>query len=757
MSLSRKIFTSVLVVALGITSSAFAGRAEIEQEIDELKQYYESAVAKSGKMSEQAHEARSELIDAMYDYKQFTQALPYVRDSWAWIEKEGITGREKGRTRYRLGKSLRVAGYFEESEHYLREACERTADKKGEGSRPAVKRCVAYGLVLTNLGQMDESIKVLEKYSGYSESVFGENHPRTAYAMMQLGYAYYRVGRYGEAKKLMKDAYEIFERKKGSGHKLTNLTRFKLAKVQRATGDYDKAERLLRKAYTDFASKEVNQEHQLAFHIMSYLGRVLAEQGRYDEAELLLKQGLEGKKRVMGAGSIKTIHSMISLAQLYLDQKKPVEAGKVMDEVNTEGTNIAEGSHSAIRRDITNGRVNLQLGKLAEAEKFFVSARTEVEEQNILATPMGHAAHLGLGRTYFKQGQYKKAEPLLAKAVELSEKTYGKHNPKTSRSKSYVAQNYAKEKKFNEAVAVYREVMESNTGFLAKRQTFSSRGRAQQEASAQRFLFSYMKLMVNAYQQGIEINADPVSESFAIAENSRSKSLQTAMLGQTARAAARNDYLSELVRREQDLRVRLGEIEDEQIQFVSSESKSDDNQGKRLEEERRELVKELRKIGEEMSYQYPEYDQLVNPKATELAEVQKLLAPAELMLAYFVQKENTLIWAIDKDKATLHVSKLAEKDILARVQLIRAGLDLPIATLEDIPAYNTQIAHELHCAAPRSAEYAVWCPGDITHETLERQAAFRGIQERTMAGATICIKYYAIGDSAGDHAYLCQA
>ena len=333
MSKSRIFFISVFIALIGLNSQAFAGIKELKQEINEAKQRYAEVVTQSGKMSEEAHEARSELIDSLFDFKKFVPALPYLRDSWAWIEQEGIKGREKGRTRSRLGKALRVAGYFEESLPLLEKACEITADKKGEQSRPAIKRCIDYGITLSQLGRYDEGIEHLGKQLEYSEVLFGGEHPRTAYANMQLGSAYQRAGRSTEAKKHLRDALEIFLSKKGSAFRLTNLTRFKLAKVFRSQGKYDKAERVLRKAYVDFAAKKSNQEHQLAFHLMTYLGRVLKEQGRYVEAEQLLKEGIEGKKIVLGVDSAKTIQTMLTLAAIYLDQKKSKQAEKIMLEI----------------------------------------------------------------------------------------------------------------------------------------------------------------------------------------------------------------------------------------------------------------------------------------------------------------------------------------------------------------------------------------------------------------------------------------
>jgi len=687
-------YSFLLVFLLGFNSQSVAGFNE-PQEIKEAALRYEMIAAQSGKMSESAQELRSEIIDAYFDARNFPPALPYLRDSWAWVEREGIRGKEKGRLRARLGAALRVAGYFEEALPIVKKSCEKTTEIKGEQSRVAVIRCIQYGIVLSQLGRYEEAITLLERMAEYSENLFGDSHGKTAWANMQLGGAYQRAARLGEAHKYLRKAFEIFESDKGSAAKQTNIARFKLAKVYRARGNYTKAEQILRKGYIDFASKKINQDSQLSFHLMDYLGRVFMEQGRYVEAEQLLKKSIEGKKEVLGVTSDKTIQAMLTLAEVYLDQKKSEQAETYMLEIIRVSKNISDDTHFGVRRNIFFAQTLLQSGRLDEAEIAYEKVKTSLSSSSDISGRM-LAYHLGMGRIFFRKGEFKKAERFFLDAVEAAEQVYGKDNPKISNAKSYSAENYAKLKQFDKAVTLYREVMESNAGFLAARKTFSKSGRAQQQAAAQRYLSSYMRLMVKTHLNGLKPGVEPVSESFIIAEASRSKILQTAMLGQTARAAARNDYLSELVRREQDIRVQLGDIEDQQIDFFQTAARDGSKQGKQLEERRNELNNELHEMGEELGEQYPEYNRLINPKATQLSEVQKLLVPGELLLSYFVQKDRTLIWAVDKENANLHVSRLTEKDIYARVQRVRTGLDLPITTLDDIPVYDMNLAHELY-------------------------------------------------------------
>jgi len=688
MSVLRFLLRCCAILVLFIPCQLYA------DEFTELNARYETLVTETGKMTGAANELREEIIGLLFDDKLFSKAVPFLRDTHAWYEQEGVGGRDMARLRLKLGKALQLSGYYDEARPILKSACERSIDNKGEQHQATITKCVFYGMNLSIRGRHDNAITLLKKNLDYAENTFGDEHGKTGWVHMQLGSAQYRTGEQALALKNLKAAYDIFDLRKGSDSRITNIARLKLAQLFAQMGRLDKSELILRKAYTEFAVKTENQQHPLSSHLMTQLGRTLMMQGRFIEAEQLLKEAVSIKTEILGAASHKTVFTMLTLAEIYLEQQLYPEAWKVLQAINKAGDELDDRTRIGSRRNLILARTLLNLGKLEQAQASYARVKHYVDTLSG-ATVQMLSYQQGLGRVLYRKKMYAKAEPYLLEATRLSAKIHGEHNPNTALVKSYLAANYAGQKNFSKAVAVYREVMDSNAGFLANRKTLSAKGRSQQEAAAQRYLISYMDLMIDAYVNGVDAGIDPISESFVIAENSRSKSLQAAMLGQTARAAARNEYLTDLVRREQDLRVQLGLLEEQLLEFVSNVRNGDNKQGKQLERRRRELYKELRGINEEMNHQYPEYARLLNPGAVKLQALQEKLLEGELLLAYFVQKERTLIWFIDRDKATFHVSSLAEKDIRDRVKKLRASLDVPVTTLADIPDYDTKLAHEL--------------------------------------------------------------
>jgi CHAT domain-containing protein/uncharacterized protein HemY len=689
---------SVLVPVFALLFTFTTSLLAADNELLQMQQKYEQHVAEHGKMSGQANELREEIIEYFWEDKEFVEPLPYLRDTWAWYEQEGIKGKRKGQMRSRLAKSLRVAGYFEEALPLAKESYEHGVDNKGVGHRSTIKKGVEYGIILSNMGEHEQAIALLKEQLQNSINAWSESHPRVGYANLQLGGAYDRQGNYPLAEKHLKEAFQIYDLKKGRASRQTNLARLKLGKLYRHMGQYEKSEKVLRRAYVRFSSKEENQKHQLTSHIMTHLGRTLMKQGRYGEAEELLKEGIAIKEAKLGRTSQKLYQTMLTLANIYLEQKKSIEAEQVATEVLTrmEG-NTSELNKARARANMMYGRALLQQGKYDEAKQGYDKLKKFLEHSPS-ELPLKRRYLVGAGTIQLRTANYKEAEAIFTEALELTIKLKGDYTPDTAKVKAHLAQTYAKLGRYEEAINTYRSAMAASSGFLAQRETYSKAARAQQEAATNEYLKGFMNLMVDAQQSGKKVSANPVAESFTIAENARGQSLQSAMLGMTARAAARNDYLSELVRKEQDIRLRIGQIDEEMVELVKQGQAANLKQLPRLGGQRKELTRELKKIGEEMSYQYPEYNRLMNPPATQLTDVQALLAADELMLSYHVQPNRTILWVIGNDTVSMHVVPLGAAVIGKKVQKLRASLDVPIATLNDIPAYDVQLAYDLYQA-----------------------------------------------------------
>ncbi|MHC4956377.1 MAG: tetratricopeptide repeat protein [Planctomycetota bacterium] len=162
------------------------------------------------------------------------------------------------------------------------------------------------------------------------ETEAGADHAATLMAMNNLGYALARSRQFADAEAMLKKTIEREVRVLGEGHLMLLQTRTNLGEMYQLQERHAEAEKLLRQCLAEREKKEPNS-FRLA-STQSMLGRVLAEQKKFAEAEPLLLAGYKGLKENAGKtpdwGKYYLPDTLEWLAQLYEDWGKKDEAAK---------------------------------------------------------------------------------------------------------------------------------------------------------------------------------------------------------------------------------------------------------------------------------------------------------------------------------------------------------------------------------------------------------------------------------------------
>jgi tetratricopeptide (TPR) repeat protein len=162
----------------------------------------------------------------------------------------------------------------------------------------------------------------------------GEDHITTLTAMNNFGYSLARSRQFTEGEAMLKDTIERELRTLGEGNMLLLQTRTNLGELYQLQGRNAKAEELLRKCLAEREKKEPNS-FRLA-STQSILGRVLAQEKKFEDAEPLLLAGYKGLKAKGAAtpfwGKYYLPDTLEWLTQLYEATNKPDEAKKWRDE-----------------------------------------------------------------------------------------------------------------------------------------------------------------------------------------------------------------------------------------------------------------------------------------------------------------------------------------------------------------------------------------------------------------------------------------
>jgi tetratricopeptide (TPR) repeat protein len=171
---------------------------------------------------------------------------------------------------------------------------------------------------------------------------------------------------------------------------------------------------------------ELGQETDLV-NSLGWLGRLYADQGRYNEAEPLCIKALETGKRLLGEDHSSVADNLNNLASIYESQ-----------------------------------------GRYSEAEPLYVQALDIVKRQlgidhQATATNLNNLAGL-----YESQGRYSEAEPLYMQALDIAERQLGTDHPNVATNLNNLANLYRALERTSEAELMYVQALEMSKRLLGE-------------------------------------------------------------------------------------------------------------------------------------------------------------------------------------------------------------------------------------------------------------------------------------------------
>jgi CHAT domain-containing protein len=183
-------------------------------------------------------------------------------------------------------------------------------------------------------------------------------------------------------------------------------------------------------------------------------------QGRYSEAEPLLKQALAVRKRALGETHPDVATSLNSLALLYHSQGRYSEAEPLYKQALALKIRALGEAHPDVATSLNNlaGLYDSQ-GRYSEAEPLFKQAlelrkRALGETHPDVATSLNNLAGL-----YRNQGRYSEAEPLFKQALAVSKRILGKTHPAVATSLNNLAELYRNQGRYSEAEPLFKQAL----------------------------------------------------------------------------------------------------------------------------------------------------------------------------------------------------------------------------------------------------------------------------------------------------------
>jgi CHAT domain-containing protein len=424
------------------------------------------------------------------------------------------------------------------------------------------------------------------------------------------------------------------------------------------------------------------------------LAQALLQQGRLAEAEIAARNAVEISVSNRGRLSVLTTQVLITLSSVLLEQGRIQDAEKISKET------------IAIYREmgVSGNSLFLVQARMRLAETLFAQRKW----QDVVGIFKKIELDLTNDRDIFEHAVQGSASWAIADIVignpELAtarlQSVYsdrinnlGPNHILTSETGGLLASARFATGALSEALVIFEHVLP----------VLSSSSRDSAEEGITRTARDLrISFILESYLEALAAN-DPdsrlaVEKAFRVAAIAQGRTVQRAVLASASRTTALDPDLADLVRREQDTRKQIGALYGTLANMMSVAPDRRDASG---ENQVRHRVDQLRiaraALAEEIEDRYPEYKALVNPRPPSITEIRAKLSPDEALIVTFVGLRGSYVWAVPKQGfARFRRISIERQQVSTAVQELREALDPNAETLDDIPAFDTSLAHDLY-------------------------------------------------------------
>jgi CHAT domain-containing protein len=438
------------------------------------------------------------------------------------------------------------------------------------------------------------------------------------------------------------------------------------AQMKARQGRLSEAEADARRALLSRLKDAGKYNAQTPRYVMGLAG-ILVEQGRYAEAEQLARVALDINQTVgIAADSQSMVQVLSQFAGILNLQGKRKEAADVYDRIDgaiakwePQRRQVFELNPSRILSLYASGQVD---AGIAAAEALLKQQIVRVGEAHFDTASARGTLAVGLmraGRDRDAAREFKAAIPVM--------------------------------------IAASRENADDDNTTLVAARTLR----------LQNIVESYFNLLARESGSTGEVG----EETFALADAIRGHSVQQALAASSARAAARDPALAELVRKEQDLAKQLNAQLGTLNNVLSLPSAERDDKGlQAINASINALRAGRNKARQEINQKFPVYADLVSPKPPSVAEIRAALSDGEAMLSFYFGQSGSFVWAVPKTGAVAFATiKASSGEIESKVRRLREALEPQAAMISDIPPFDLKLAYEIYSLLLQPVESA-WKP-----------------------------------------------
>ena len=424
--------------------------------------------------------------------------------------------------------------------------------------------------------------------------------------------------------------------------------------------------------------------------------RMKARQGRLAEAEVDARRALLSRLKDTGKYNPVTPRYVSGLASILIDQGRYDEAeqlSRVALDIN-KIVGVPEDAQSTVGLLSQQATILSLQRKNAEANAIFTridKAIANWEPQRRQVFELNPSRILALYNSDQLDAGIAAAEQLVKKQIGR----VGENHFDTASARGTLAVGLMRAKRDADAIREFKAaipIMMANANENADDENTSVVAARSQRL--QTIVESYLLLLARAEGTGSGVG----EETFSLADAVRGRSVQQALAASSARAAARDPALAELVRKEQDLtkqvNAQLGTLNN----VLALPSAERDAKGvQQIQASIAALRGDRDKARQEIKQKFPSYADLVSPKPPSVGDIRATLADGEAMLSFYFGQNGSFVWAVPKSGPVAFAAiKAGIGDVETRIRKLREALEPQAAMISDIPPFDLKLGYELY-------------------------------------------------------------
>jgi CHAT domain-containing protein len=464
-----------------------------------------------------------------------------------------------------------------------------------------------------------------------------------------------------------------------------------------AEKSYREAELRKRKAAPELAkmpnAPPISQIYQVADGLVMDQARVKIGLGRLAEAEADARRALLARLKDDGKYNPMTPKFIMGLASPLVEEGRYEEAEQLvrvaLEICSTLG--VAEDSQVTVSYSLRLGSILNRLHKSSEAAAIYrkideVTANWDPKRREQFDLNGSRIA------SFYAAGEIDKGIAAAKKLLERNVARFGKNSYGAATAHGTLAVGYMKANRSEEATNEFRAAIPV---LLA-----AERDNSDKDASLVSGRSERLREIVESYVSLLDRNRSEQAaiEAFTLADSIRGQSVQQSVAAASTRMAIKDPVLANLVRDEQDLVKRVNAELGTLNNVLALPSGQRDEKGvQALQASIGKLRTERDKKHAEIAKKFPHYAEMIDPKPPSVEEIKAVLKPGEALLSFYFGRRTSFVWAVPKEgQVAFAVIPLTAGQLQSDVQTLRKALEPQAETIADIPPFDLKLAYQLY-------------------------------------------------------------